>query len=243
MPLYPRLIERQNNMIYLVIPNRPSAASYTIRARNRYANSSFTNLFTVPVGGTYQSVSISRNKSWHVEESRTGLTTCQFNLDDFSGATIPADGSMCYITLGITDHAGTTVADDDIVAVIPPASFFSTGRRNLLIKGTAGGPTTGTSPAALPVAPLNTPCLVLPRFCDDVSLWNLEGPGGDQLLVSFGSGSQELQLDGVNTIVNNATDFLDVGTNLLYLRGDDGAGASASVVFQLSASVVLGLQA
>jgi hypothetical protein len=74
-------------------------------------------------------------------------------------------------------------------------------------------------------------------------IWNLEGPGGDQLLVSFGTGTPELQLDGVLTIVNNATEFLDVGTNLIFLRGDDGAGAAASTSFQISVSVVMGLQA
>ena len=119
------------------------------------------------------------------------------------------------------------MADDDVIAVIPPASFFSTGRRNLLINGSAGGPSTGSPPGSLPVAPVGTPCLVLPRFGDDMSLWNTEGPGGDQLVVSFGTGTGEIALDGVATIVNNATEFLDVGTNLIYLRGDNGAGLQA----------------
>lgn len=243
MPLYPRLIERQDNMIFLAIPNRPSAASYTIRALNVFDTSGFTNLFTVPVGGTYQSISIQRDRSWHVGESRTGLTTCQFNLDDFSGATIPPDGAMSFFTIAVTDHAGTTITNDNVVAVVPPASFYGTGRRNLLLRGTVGGPATGQAPSALPAAPLDTPCVVLPRFGDDIQLWNLDGPGANKLLVSFGTGTQELQLEGVASIMNNGTQFLDVGTNLIYLRGDSGIGASATVEFQLSASIVMGLQA
>ena len=245
-PLYPRLIERQEGLINIAIPNLPGVASYTVSALSSFSVTigDYTALFTVPVGGTYQSPTITRNRSWHVEESRAGLTTCQFNLDDFASATVPGDGGICYLMITATDNSGSTVTEQ-VTAVIPPPLFFTTSRRNLIIAGSVSGPSPASAPSSLSSSPVGTPVLVLPRFADDMLIWSTNvASGSDELCVSFGPGTQEQVLPnaGVATPANMWT-FPDLGTNLIYLRGDDGAGTAAVCAFKLQVSVVMGLQA
>jgi hypothetical protein len=104
--------------------------------------------------------------------------------------------------------------------------FFATGRRNLVINGTAPDVAAGLN--NLP--PAGVMIFKLPRFADEFTIYN-DGDGVD-IFLSFGEGLQEVEIVG-----GASMSFTEAGVNLLYIRGDSGTAAFRAVF-----SIVNGLQ-
>ncbi len=224
----PRLIERHVGIVDLVLANKPSALSYSVGAANTLDNAfvGSTYMFTVPRGGSFRSITLKRNKKNRVEESCRGLTKVSIDLDDYANANIPGDGSTSYIRVSEVDFNGVAGVEGPIL-VVPPPDFFSTGRKNLSLFGTA--PNVAALPTYLP--PVGVMNFVLPRFAEDVIIFN--DSGANSLWISFNPGLQEIEVKPSERII-----FTESGLSQIFLRGN-----GAAVPFRAIFSIVNGLQA
>jgi len=225
----PNLIERHPGLTYLSIKNRPAVSKYGVNAAVTVdaAWAASTAMFEVPLGGTFRSDTLKRNRLGIHDESRRGLTLASYNINDYASATIPGDAAIAFVRIEDFDKAGVSMGEGPILAV-PPSGFFATGRRNLVLTGTAPEVAAGSN--GLP--PTGSMVLTTPRFADEVTISNTDG--ANDLFVSFGEGLQEYTLaSGLSAT------FTEAGVDSLYLRSDAAGGAT----FVATLALVNGIQA
>lgn len=227
MSTYPRLMERNRGNISLSIWNRSGVASYTVRASTQLTGVAYSDLFNVTRGALFRSPTLRRKRLGVVDESRRGQTHVAFDLGDYSSATVPSDLATSFIQIRELDGSGATLSDGPVM-VVPPPGFFATGRRNLVLNGTAPEGAAGAN--NLP--PVTGGIVVaLPKFADEVSITNTDA--ANSLFVSFGAGLQEVEL-----AFGTSQTFTEAGVDLLYLRSDNAAGTDFVATF----AIVNGLQ-
>jgi hypothetical protein len=172
-----------------------------------------------------------RNRLGVVDESRRGHTRATFDLTDYATAAIPDDLVTSFIRIRELDGAGATLSTGPIL-IVPPPNFFGTGRRNLVLNGTA--PDAAGTANNLP--DLTDGLIVaFPKFADEVTIENTDS---NQLFISFGQGLQEYQLGPESATASGIKTFTESGVDLLYLRSDNAAGTS----FVANFALVNGLQ-
>jgi len=185
-------------------------------------------MFEVRKGRTYRSKTLKLNGLGLLDESRRGQTHVAYDINDFASATVPGDGVISFVRVEEFDATGSSLGEGPIF-VVPPADFFATAPRNLVLNGTAPevtGPVNNLPPAGVMI-------LVLPRFADECTITNNE-TGANNLYISFGSGLQEYQL-----AFGESVTFTESGVSSVYLRSDTAGGAGFTARF----SVVNGIQA
>jgi hypothetical protein len=149
-------------------------------------------------------------------------------MDDYANATIPGDGDISFLVVEEQNSAGVFLPAGPIL-VIPTPDFFETGRRNLVVNGNA--PNLSSRGNYLP--PEDGLRLAFPKFADELSVYNEEAVGGNDLYFSLGIGLQEMRVRPEEVRV-----FAEAGANEVFLRGGGGA-----VWFSISAAIVNGIQA
>lgn len=236
----PRLVERHKGLSFLAIPNRPTVPSIGVGAAvtATAAWAGTTNLFSLRRGRSFRSPSVARKRWGFYQESRKGLTFVSYDLNDYASATVPGDGAISFVRIEEFDGSGASMGEGPIL-VVPPPAFFATGRRNLVINGTA--PTVASVGNNLP--PPGAIPLALPKFADELTISNVDV--NNALYVSFGAGLQEVSLapqgaPGAVALQRSSTQvFTEAGADHIYLRAEDGGG----VAFSVTAAIVNGLQA
>ena len=230
MQVIPRLVRRYPGVVEMTIRDRPGVVGYRISAA-KTANSAYagaTPIFTVASGGMFASPTIQRKRLDWSGSSFAGLTRLMFTLDDYAGATVPGDTDIAFLRVEEEFPASTYLAPGPIF-VLPPGDFFETGRRNLIVVGTA--PNVSSRGNNLP--PLGAMWLAFPRFADELVMYDDEATGGDPLYFSLGLGLQEMPV-----FAATSRTFAEAGANEVLVRGEGGA-----VAFSLSAAIVNGIQA
>lgn len=216
MPTYPRLTNRYEGSVELVIHSNPDVRSYQFGAANTLdtAFAGVTAMFDVPRDGTYRSRGLKQRGLGTSLYTSRGLTVAMYNPEEFwtGGGTLPHDFETAYVRITETSAAGV-VRPAGPILIVPPPGFFTTTRPSLTVSGTApnvAASTTGNPPAG-------AMHFVLPRFADSTTITN---DSGNPLLVSFGAGMPEFQvLDGQTTLLP------DGAVSELYLRGSGGTAA------------------
>jgi len=223
----PHLVARQTGIISLMMPNRPSIRTYAVGASVTLdaAFAGATAMFSVSRGASYRSSTLRKNKLGWTEESTLNQTRVSYDPNDFASATVPGDKAITFVRITETDMGGTAL-DAGPILVVPPSMFFATGRRNLVVNGTAPDIAAGLN--NLP--PTGVMIFKLPRFADEFTIHN-DGDGVN-IFLSFGEGLQEVQITA-----GESMSFTEAGVNLLYIRGDTGTAAFRAVF-----SLVNGLQ-
>lgn len=229
MPVVPRMVRRSTNLIDLAIRNRPSVIAYHLSAAKSLntAYTAPTTFLTVRSGDVFSSPTVRRNKLFQTEGSNLGLTRIWLDIDDYASASIPGDGDVLFLT--VAEETGAGVLNRGPVLVIPPPDFFETGRRNLVLVGTA--PELASRGNNLP--PQDGMRVFFPKFADELQVYNENAAGGDDLYFSLGLGLNELRVPAADW-----RGFSEAGANEIILRGNNGA-----VPFSLTAAIVNGIQA
>lgn len=225
----PNLIERHSGITSLTVKNRPLVSKFGFNAAVTIdaAWAGATALFEVPLGGTFLSPTLRTNRVGFTDSSYRGLTAAAYDLNDYASASVPGDAAISFVRVESFDKSGSSLGEGPIF-VVPPPGFFATGRRNLVLNGTAPEVATGSN--NLP--PSGTMVVALPRFADEVTITNTDA--ANDLFVSFGAGLQEYLL------ANGASaTFTEAGVDSLYLRSDDAGGAT----FAATLALVNGIQA
>lgn len=221
------LLERHSGAVELAIRNRAGVRSYVIGAAVSL-NAAFagtTTLLTIGQGQSFRSISLQRSRRNVVEESRRGLTRISYDPVDFASATVPGDPDISFIRVAEIDIAGVTLPEGPIL-VVPPPGFYGSGRSSLLLNGTA--PNVAGLANNLP--PLTAMRIDLPRFADEITVFNDDG--ATSLFVSLGPGSQEMEVPFGTNIT-----FPEAGSTEILIRGEGG-----TVAFRIIAAIVNGIQ-
>lgn len=229
MPVVPRLVRRATGIMDLAIRNRPGVIGYRLSAANDLdtAFSVPTNFLTVRSGDVFSSPTVQRNRAYRNDGSNRGLTRLWLDINDYASATIPGDTDILYLRVAEQTAAG--FLPNGPILVIPPPDFFETGRRNLVIVGTAPDlPSRGNnlpSESALRV--------YLPKFAEELRVYNENAVGGDDLYFSLGIGLVEMRVPAETN-----RSYAQSGANEILLRG-----SGDPVPFSISAGIVNGIQA
>ena len=215
----PFLVERHKRIIDLAVPTNTTASSYVFGAAVSLnaAYSGVTSMFEVPAKASYVSYSIRKSGENLVQESNRGLTRAMWNPDEFSSGTVPGDSLITFVRVAPRDGAGV-LGNYSSILVVPPPDFFSSGRKNLVLNGTAPNVAAGVNN----IPPQNAMRIALPHFADEIILYN---NGGNPLYVSFGEGLQEAVVAATTHV-----QFKEAGVNEMFLRGNTAFTALCSVV-------------
>jgi len=213
-----QLIERHPGVVDLAVSNNPVYSSYTIGAASTLdlAFAGTTPLVTVRRGRTYRSPTLQRNRINMVGESNRGLTRVSYDPKDFASATVPGDSDISFVRIAPVDNAGVTLPEGPIL-VVPPPGYWTAGRANLTLNGTA--PSVAGQANLLP--PAGTMLVDLPKFATNITIYN---DGGSPLAVAFGSGRQEFLIAAGESQL-----FPQTGISMVSLRGDGGATAFRAI--------------
>tara|TARA_R110000824_G_scaffold111593_1_gene260208 strand:+ start:2061 stop:2747 length:687 start_codon:yes stop_codon:yes gene_type:complete len=222
-----QLVERHPGVIDLAINNNPAFQSVRVGAAltTTAALAGTTAMMTVPTGATFRSRTLRRNRINLVEESNRGLTRIAYDPTDFASATIPGDTQVVFLRVRGIDYGGVVLAEGPIL-IVPPPGFFQSGRRALIVNGTA--PDVSALASNLP--PQDAMWLDLPKFSARIEIHNNDGANG--LAVSLGEGTQEFII-----AFGESQTFEQAGASLISLRGVGGA-----VVFRATFALVNGIQ-
>lgn len=229
MSVVPRLVKRAAGIMDLVIRNRPGVIGYRLSAAKDLdtAFTAPTNFLTVRSGDVFSSPTVQRNRAYRNDGSNRGLTRLWLDINDYASATIPGDTDILYLRVAEQTAAG--FLPDGPILVVPPPDFFETGRRNLVIVGTAPDlPSRGNN-----LPPEDALRVYLPKFAEELRVYNEGAAGGDDLYFSLGIGLVEMR---VPAEINRS--YAESGANEILLRGSGGA-----VPFTMSAGIVNGIQA
>jgi hypothetical protein len=227
LSLKANLIERHQGVISLAVRNNPNYVSFrfadalTLDA----AYASPATLFDRPVGSTFRSKTLRLNGINRVLERNAGLTRVVFDPVDYASATVPGEGQPHFIRVAGIDTAGG-VSPFGPILVVPKAGFLSSGRRSLILNGTA--PNVAGLASNLP--PQDAMWVDLSEFADEIEVFNTDG--ANDLFFSMGPGTQEILIASGSSKV-----FKQAGASLVSFRGD---GATAS--FSMTAVLVNGIQ-
>lgn len=221
------LVERHPSVVDLAVRSRAGIQSYQFGAAVSLdaAYAGTTVLFTVRRGQTFRSPTLLRSRVNLVGETNRGLIRASYDPKDYASATVPGDPDISFVRVAEIDNAGTVLPEGPILVVTPPG-FFTSGRANLTLNGTA--PAVAGLPNNLP--PQDSMWVDLPKFSTDITVHN---DGGSPLAVSFGTGRQELLIPA-----GEAKLFPESGASIVSLRGDGGATA-----FRATFALVNGLLA
>lgn len=230
MSVVPRLVRRYPGIVDLAIINKTGISRYDVKGALSLdiAYAGTTAMFSVPQGGTYSSRRITRSQINHTQESNKGLTRAMYNMADFASANLPGDSDICFIRVTEVDAGGTSLPQGPIL-VIPTPDFYETGRRNLVLAGTA--PQLDSRGNNLP--PATAMRIAFPKFADEITVYNEEDAPGNALYFSFGLGLPEMKVPA-----GESRNFSEAGANEILIRGQGGTAA-----FSLSAAIVNGIQA
>ena len=229
MSVVPRLVRRATGIMDLAIRNRPGVIGYRLSAANDLdtAFSVPTNFLTVRSGDVFSSPTVQRNRAYRNDGTNRDLTRLWLDIDDYANATIPGDTDTLYLRVAEQTAAG--FLPNGPILVIPPPDFFETGRRTLVIVGTAPDlPSRGNnlpSESALRV--------YLPKFAEELRVYNENAVGGDDLYFSLGIGLVEMRVPAETN-----RSYAQSGANEILLRG-----SGDPVPFTISAGIVNGIQA
>ena len=155
-------------------------------------------------------------------DSMTGLTRITFDPSDYVSATMFGDPVTQFIDLQELDAAGTVIGTSPVF-IVPPASFFATGRTVLTVRGTAPG----VAGHAGGFPPPGTGRFVLPKFSDEVTVYNTHA--ADPLYVAFGEGRQESTI----TVAAASRTFTEAGAWNMFIRGDGGDAPTFEITFAI----------
>ena len=229
MPVVPRLVRRATGIMDLAIRNRPGVIGYRLSAAKDLdtAFSVPTNFLTVRSGDVFSSPTVQRNRAYRNDGSNRDLTRLWLDIDDYANATIPGDTDTLYLRVAEQTAAG--FLPNGPILVIPPPDFFETGRRTLVIVGTA--PDLASRGNNLP--PENALRVYLPKFAEELRVYNENAAGGDDLYFSLGIGLVEMRVPAETN-----RSYAESGANEILLRGSGGA-----VPFTIAAGIVNGIQA
>ena len=226
MAIAPRLVQRSAGLIDIAIPTRAGVASFAIGSNITLTTAwaGTTNfLASVPKNTWFKSPSLVRGGVGSYPDSMRGLTRVSFNPNDYASATMNGDTATQYITVQELDAAGGVLSTSPVL-VVPPATFFATGRATLTLTGVPV--TVAAGAAGFP--PTGAGRLLLPMFSDEVTIYNT---GGNDMFVSLGAGRQEL------TVPSAAQrSFTEAGAWDLWIR------STVATTFESTFSIVNGLQ-
>lgn len=210
----PRLTNRYDGFVELVMRNSADVAAYRVSAANTLddAFSAPTAMFTVQRGGTYKSRTLKRRRLGTSIYMNRGLTFAQYNPEDFwvAGGTMPHDADVSYVVVEEQNSAGTFRPEGPIL-VVPAPGFFTTTRPSLIVAGTA--PNVAASATGVP--PDGALRFVLPRFADSTTITN---GGGSSIFVAFAAGSAEFEVLDAQSVL-----LPDGAVSEVFIRGDGGA--------------------
>jgi len=221
------LIERHQGVISLSVRNNPNYVSFrfadALTLDAAYATP--VTLFDRPVGSTFRSKTLRRTGINRVLERNAGLTRAVFDPVDYASATVPGEGQPHFLRVAGIDTAGG-VSSFGPILVVPKAGFLSSGRRSLILNGTAPN----VSGLASNLPPQTAMWVDFSEYADEVEVFNTDG--ANDLFFSLGPGTQEIPVaSGTSKI------FKQAGTSLVGFRGD---GAAAT--FSITAVLVNGIQ-
>ncbi len=230
MSVVPRLVRRYPGLVDLSIKDRAGVSRYDVGGALtlNLAYAGTAAMFSVKSGGSYASPRVVRAQLNHTQESNRGLTRALYNPNDFASADLPGDSDISFISVREVDSVGNVLGAGPIL-VVPPPDFFETGRRNLVLVGNA--PNVAGRPNNLP--PVTAMRIFLPRFADELTVYNEEAALGNSLYFSLGLGLPEMRVPA-----NSSRTFAEAGANEILIRGSGGA-----VAFSISAAIVNGIQA
>ena len=222
----PRLVERHPGIVDLAIRNRDGIFGYRVKGAVdlNTAYSGGSSMITVSRSQTFISRTLRQKKIGVVPESNRGLTRITYDPADFASATIPGDSDIAFLTVEEEVGGGTFLAEGPVL-VVPPPGFFSAGRRNLILNGSA--PDVAALANNLP--PQTAMRIVFPRYVDTLVIY---ADGTNAIRVSFGQGLQEISIPA-----GQSMSFGEVGTDEIYLCGQGGASA-----FRLISTMVNGIE-
>jgi hypothetical protein len=225
----PRLVRRASGLFDLAIKNRPGVIGYRLSAANALdtAYTAPTAFLDVRAGDVFSSPTIQRNRAYRMDSSNRGLTRLWLDINDYASASIPGDDDVCF--LRISEETSGGFLEPGPILVVPPPDFFETGRRNLMLAGTA--PSLASRGNNLP--PAAALRVFFPKFADELKVYNEEAVGGNDLYFSLGPGLNEMRVSA-----NSSRGFSEAGANEFLIRGAGGA-----VSFSISAAIVNGIQA
>lgn len=226
MAIAPRLVQRTAGLIDIAIPTRAGVASFAIGSEvtATAAWAGTTNFIaSVPKNTWFRSPTLVRDGQGSYPDSMRGLTRVAFNPNDYASATMNGDSATQYITVQELDGRGNALSTSPVL-VVPPATFFATGRATLTLTGI---------PVVTPAGPDGFPPptagrLLLPMFSDECTIYNT---GGNDMFVSLGDGRQELTVPA-----SGQRSFTESGAWNLWVR------SAVATTFESTFSIVNGLQ-
>lgn len=221
MPTVPRLTERADRLVELVIRDKPDVRAYRFGAANTLdtAYAGTTAMFTVARGSTFRSPTIRRKRWGLTQYENRGRTRVHYDPENYwtAGGTLPHDADVSFLRIEEQSEAGPFRPAGPIL-IIPPPVFFVGTRPNLTVAGTA--PNVVASATGLP--PADALHFVLPRFADSTTVVN---NGAASIFMSFNPGLPEIEvLPGQSTLLP------DAAVSEVFIRGD-GAAVPFSIFF------------
>jgi len=229
MSVVPRLVKRAAGIMDLAIRNRPGVIGYRLSAAKDLdtAFSVPTNFLTVRSGDVFSSPTVQRNRAYRNDGTNRDLTRLWLDINDYANATIPGDTDTLY--LRVAEQTATGFLPNGPILVIPPPDFFETGRRTLVLVGTAPDlPSRGNN-----LPPEDALRVYLPKFAEELRVYNENAVGGDDLYFSLGIGLVEMRVPAETN-----RSYAQSGANEILLRG-----SGDPVPFTISAGIVNGIQA
>jgi len=221
----PRLTERHAHLIEMVMFDSANVAGYRLSAANSLdaAFAGATAMFVVPHNGTFRSPSVVARRLGTTQYDNRGLTRVFYDPEDYwaPATTLPHDVDGSYVRLEEQKPDGSFRPPGPIL-VVPPPSFFTNTRPNLIVAGTA--PNVAASATLVP--PPGAMHFVLPRFCDSVTVINT---GGHDLYIGFNPGMPEF---AVPSGTKSGQLLPDAAVSDVFVRGSGGT-TTFSIFFAL----------
>ena len=132
---FPGIVERQANLIDLMVRDRPGVTGYRLwgtdnitdaygtLAVSGLAGDGGTNFATMTKGGTFMSATLQRDGRGSIDESTRGMTRFKFDLGDFvvPGNDMPPDDQMFFVRLQ-ESHTGFVHATQGAFLTVPAAA-------------------------------------------------------------------------------------------------------------------------
>jgi len=225
MATVPRLTERYDRRVELVVPNNPMVSAFRFGAANTLdlAFAGTTVMFDLPNQGTYRSRYI-RRKQWGLTQYHNrGISRALYDPEDFwplAPATMPHDKDISFLRVRQVNNAGV-VSPEGPIFVVPPPGFFSTARPVLTLAGTA--PQVAPTAAGLP--PVGSMHAYLPRYFDYATIIN---NGAASIWVSFNEGLPEIEVGA-----GISRDIFDAADNEIFVRSNTPGG----IAFQIGMAI------